>query len=115
MLTRRQFLVRTGAASLGLNTALLPVRSQEDTLPDGSAAKNMITPATQKAIDLGLAFLARSQHSDGSWGTGQYESNVAVSSLAALAMMAGGHQPSRGAYGPQVLKALEYTLSQEEE
>jgi Squalene-hopene cyclase C-terminal domain/Prenyltransferase and squalene oxidase repeat len=113
MWTRRQFVLRSGGALLTLvnGTRLLPA-ADRDTLPDGSAAKDMITPAAQQAIDQGLAFLSRCQHVDGSFGTGAYQGNVAVASLAALAMMAGGHQPDRGAYGNVVIKALRYVLDQ---
>src|SRR5262245_1550300 len=63
---------------------------------------NMITPATQEAIDRGLKFLADRQNVDGSFGSGQHQGNVAITSLAGLAFMAGGHQPGRGKYGLHV-------------
>jgi len=114
MITRRRFL-QTGSAALlvlysGPRRILADIR---DKVPDGSAAKDMITPACQQAIDAGLAYLAQNQHSDGSFGTGNYRGNVAITSLAALAMMSGGHQPGRGKYGKLVRDALEYVLSQE--
>src|SRR5947209_12377145 len=119
MLSRRRFL-QTGSAALltlaGLRALTQPgspavagARGSDirDKLPDGSAAKDMITPACQQAIDAGLAFLAQNQHhdkhNDGSFGTGGYEGNVAITSLGALAMMSGGQQPGRGKYG-QVVK-----------
>ena len=71
----------------------------------------MITPAAQQAIDQGLAHLARNQDRSGSFGSVQYSGNVAITSLSALAMMAGGHQPGRGMYGEVVSKALNYVLS----
>jgi hypothetical protein len=75
---------------------------------------DVVTPAAQKAIDQGLDFLSRSQHHDGSFGTGQYHGNVAITSLAALAFMAGGHQPRRGLHGGAVQSCLQYVLDQEE-
>src|SRR6266851_2383979 len=115
MLTRRRFLQTGGVAFFSLAAApgqnLADVR---DKLPDGSAAKDMITPACQQAIDAGLAYLAQSQHPDGSFGTEGYKGNVAITSLGALAMMSGGHQPGRGKYGKVVRDALEYVLSQEQ-
>src|SRR5712692_2700762 len=114
MLTRRRFLQTGSAALLALSSApgriLADVR---DKMPDGSAAKDMITPNCQQAIDAGLAFLAQNQYSDGSFGTGGYQGNVAITSLAALAMMSGGHQVGRGKYGKVVRDALEYVLQQE--
>lgn len=108
-LHRRSFLL--SASALALPSLL---HADEEKLPDGSAAKDMITPEVQKAIDRGLDYLARTQHEDGSWGDRQqFAGNVAVSSLAALAFMAGGHQPGRGKYGQMVLRALEYVLSKE--
>jgi hypothetical protein len=117
MCTRRRFLSRGTAAVLTLaGGGRLLQGDTRDALPDGSAAKGMITPAAQKAIDQGLEYLIRSQAAnDGSLGTGQYRGNVGITSLGALALMAGGHQPGRGAHGKAVTKALEYVLNQEED
>ena len=114
MWTRRQFLFRSSSAVLTLagSARLLPGGDRAN-LPDGSAAKDMITPAAQEAINQGLAYLARHQHQDGSFGFHpQYKGNVAITSLAGLAMMAGGHHPGRGAYGDVVARALRYVLDQ---
>lgn len=115
MLDRRHFLAHSAAGVLGLTggARLLDAQSR-DALPDGSAAKGMITPAAQKAIDQGLAWLAARQQRDHSFGTNQYSGNVAVTSLAGLAFMSGGHLPGRGPYGKVVSGALEFVLSQEE-
>jgi hypothetical protein len=75
--------------------------------------RNMITPATQEAIDAGLAYLGRNQNPDGSFGTNQHRGNVAITSLAGLAFMAGGHQPGRGRYGTNVTDAVRNILSLE--
>ncbi|MCS7046550.1 MAG: terpene cyclase/mutase family protein, partial [Gemmataceae bacterium] len=75
--------------------------------------QGMITPATQEAIDAGLAYLARQQHNDGSFGTNNNVGNVAITSLAGLAFMAGGHQPGRGRYGANVTRAVQNILSHE--
>src|SRR5262249_3925340 len=48
------------------------------------------------------------------WGTGGYAANVAVTSVSALAMMAGGHLPGRGKYGEHVKKALQFVIAQGE-
>src|SRR5262249_18736226 len=69
---------------------------------------------TSRAINNGLAYLAREQAPDGSWGTGQFQGNVAITSLAGLAFLAGGHQPGRGKYGKVVSRAVEYILSKED-
>jgi hypothetical protein len=115
MQTRRQFLCTTSATCVGLVLQTHTAQGQHrNGLPDGSAAKDMITPETQQLIDKGLAFLAQHQHADGSYGTVQYHGNVAITSLAALAMMAGGHQPGRGIYGDVVTRALRYVLDQDD-
>jgi prenyltransferase beta subunit len=118
MWSRRQFLSRSGLALLGTagTSFALPgdgPGSDEETLPDGSASKDMVTKATDEAIERGLKFLAARQHPDGSFGTGGYAGNVAVTSLAAMAFMAGGHQPNRNQYGQAVTKALTAVLAQE--
>jgi hypothetical protein len=116
MTTRRQFLLRGGLGLLGAAGTCLAVPGDvpesEAKVPDGSASKDMITPPTDRAIDRGLGFLSSRQHPDGSFGTGGYAGNVAVTSLAGLAFMAGGHQPNRGQYGREVTRALRFVLSQ---
>src|SRR5438045_2114072 len=83
MWNRRQFLSRGASsfAALAGGTALIGAADpvNRDVLPDGSAAKGMITPETQQAIDRGLAYLARNQNADHSFGTNLYMGNVAVS------------------------------------
>ncbi len=77
-------------------------------IPEGTL--EMMTKETDDAIKLGLAYLARTQNSDGSFGTGTYRGNIAVTSLAGLAFMASGSSPGRGPYGPQIDKALAYVM-----
>lgn len=71
-----------------------------------------ITPRARQAIDRGLAYLARTQNADGSWrthgSTGNYP--VAMTSLAGLAIMAGGNTPAQGQYAQNVSQALSYVL-----
>lgn len=115
MLDRRRF-VASAALSLGGFGLGAPAWSAAvpDRFPDGAASKGMINGAAQKAIDLGLSYLARNRNEDGSFGTFQYRGNVAITSLAGLAMMSGGHLPGRGIYGDTVLKALRYVMEQED-
>ena len=47
----------------------------------------MMTPDTDKTIKDGLDWLARTQNDDGSFGSGPYRGNIAVTSLAGLAFM----------------------------
>ena len=77
-------------------------------VPEGTL--EMMTPKTDEAIQNGLAWLARTQNADGSFGSGTYRGNIAVTSLAGLAFMASGSSPGRGPYGPQIDKALVYVM-----
>ena len=77
-------------------------------VPEGAAEQ--VTPETDRAIESGLAWLAKQQNSDGSYGSGAYRGNIAVTSLAGLAFMANGSSPGRGPYGPQIDKALQYVM-----
>ena len=124
MWTRRQFVSRGVLGLLGAGGVSMAMSGDgpkdaadksdpQEALPDGSASKDMITPQTDRAIERGLSYLAARQHADGSFGTNGYQGNVAVTSLAALAFMAGGSQPNRGPYGKEVTRALTFVLSQE--
>ena len=115
MVNRRRFLKQTSAAVIGMVAGGPRLHSDHrDRIGEGGVAKSMITPAAQQAIDQGLGYLAAHQHRDGSFGTIQYHGNVAITSLAALALMAGGHQPARGIYSDVVNRALRYVLDQDD-
>jgi hypothetical protein len=77
-------------------------------VPDGTA--EMMTPAVDRAIAAGLAWLARAQNEDGSFGSGTYRGNIAVTSVAGLAFMSAGSSPGRGPYGTPIDKALAYVM-----
>ena len=77
-------------------------------VPDGAA--EMLTPQTDRAIQIGLSWLAKNQNADGSFGSGTYRGNIAVTSLAGLAFMASGSSPGRGPYGSNIDKALLYVM-----
>lgn len=82
---------------------------------DEHPARDMITPEAQKAIDGGLAYLARSQQNDGAWGDRvPYHGNLAIVGLAGLAFLAGGHHPDRGPFGRNVTRALQFVLAHEQ-
>jgi hypothetical protein len=112
MSSRRDFLRAAGLGVLGVPS--LFAQPGAERTPDGAAAKDMVTPAAQRCIDLGLDYLARSQHRDGSFGERHYTGNVAITSLAGLAFMAAGHQAGRGLRGQVVLDALQYVMNQED-
>ncbi|HUY87628.1 MAG TPA: prenyltransferase/squalene oxidase repeat-containing protein [Pirellulales bacterium] len=110
---RRVFLARGLAAFGGAWLAGGPLQwaqgagDEED--PEKTAVE-LITPAAQKAIDLGLVFLARQQHDDGSFGSGGYSRNVAVCGLAGMAFMSSGSTPGRGPYGAQASRCVDFIL-----
>lgn len=91
-------------------TAMCDVPSAAEQTPEQNSAK-MITPKVEKAIERGLAVLASRQHDDGSFGTGNFRGNVAVTALAGMAMMSSGSTPGRGPYGSQISKSIDYLLS----
>jgi hypothetical protein len=106
-MNRRRFL----ASACGLAVAPpLAAWANNVSDPEKSAAE-MVTPAAQKAIDRGLAFLASRQHEDGSFGSGGYSRNVAVCGLTGMAFMAGGSTPGRGPYGKHVSKCIDFILA----
>lgn len=71
-----------------------------------------ITAAARSVIERGTAYLLRTQNRDGSWrthgATGNYP--VAMTSLAGLALMAGGNTPSAGPHARHVSSALTFIL-----
>ncbi len=77
-------------------------------IPEGTL--EMMTPETDRAIQNGLAWLARIQNSDGSFGSSTYRGNIAVTSVAGLAFMSAGSSPGRGPYGAPIDKALGYVM-----
>src|SRR5208337_2735569 len=82
--------------------------SRRGDVPEGTM--DMLTPDTDRAIQSGLAWLAKSQNADGSFGTGTYRGNIAVTSLAGLAFLSAGSSPGRGPHGAQIDKALSYVM-----
>ena len=70
----------------------------------------MMTAATDESINKGLAWLASQQNADGSYGSGAYRGNIAVTSLAGMAFLEAGSTPTRGRYAVNIDKALKYVL-----
>src|SRR5262245_4444669 len=116
MTTRRHYSLAVLGVALLMAVGAMAVlgNNDDDKLPDGSASKGMITKGAQEAVDQGLAYLEANQNNDGSFGTNNQIGNVAITSLAGLAFMAGGHQPGRGKYGKCVTKALNFILEHED-
>lgn len=77
----------------------LPLRADE--------TAHEITPLGEAALERGLAWLAKNQGTDGSWGT----SDLGLVSMGALAYMSAGHSPGLGRYGRELERALEFIAS----
>ena len=99
----------------------LPVRA------DAELGQDLVTPQTTRAIRRGTKFLVSLQRPDGSWPSdagkkinerysrfpkGSDVSHVGVTSLAALALLAGGHLPGRGPYGKAMERAIDFIAAQ---
>ena len=65
-----------------------------------------VTPESERALERGLAWLARHQGALGDWNC----DDLGLVSMGALAFLAAGHQPGRGRYGVVVDRALEAVL-----
>ncbi len=72
-----------------------------------SPLKNEYTPKIRNAIARGLKWLAARQNANGSFDSG----STAITSLGALAFVAGGNVPGQGPYGDNVSRALHYILA----
>lgn len=107
-LTRRRFLAAAGAAwGVGQFWKGATLCGQTAAQPDRAP---LVTEPAVAATQAGLAFLASRQLGDGSFGTEGYRRNVAVVSLAGLALLAQGSTAGRGAYGRQVDRCIDFLL-----
>jgi hypothetical protein len=89
------------------------------------------TPGTERAVELGLAFLARHQEADGSWslhgfaegrgdgyrraGAGQMQTNTAGTGLALLAFLGAGYTHTDGKYREVVSRGLDFLVRNQKE
>jgi hypothetical protein len=107
-MNRRTFMTRCGGAlaCLAGGGTIWHALAQER-----NQARDMLSPPQRDRIQESLRWLSQQQAADGFFGTGAYQGNAAVTSLAGLAFMAGGHQPGRGQFGDIVTKAVRYILS----
>ena len=94
------------------NNPALPLPAPEDGVGTGreQVRGDELTPEARAAIDRGIEWLVSQQQDDGSFA-GQRGGGTAVTSLAAIALMAGGHLPGRGRHGQVVSRAVDYVLA----
>ncbi|MBX3412652.1 MAG: terpene cyclase/mutase family protein [Pirellulales bacterium] len=109
--------VRAPVACAVLGLVLLagnrPVLAEPES-PEQTAGQ-FVTPASRKAVDAGLSFLASRQQEDGSFGSGGYSKNVAVCALAGMAFMGNGSTPGRGPYGKESERCVDFILAHTED
>jgi hypothetical protein len=106
--------MQSTAVALGLAGRAAAGERRAEKAPDDQPNKGMMTPKCETAIERGLKYLSGAQGEDGSFGTGTYPNNVAITSLAGLAFLAGGHVPGEGEHGKVVTKALTAVLDMED-
>lgn len=82
-----------------------------------SARPKLITAKAEKAIERGLAYLARTQSRDGAWrdggNYGRYP--VCMTAIGGLGLMAGGNTPVAGRYAENVRQAVEFVIGSQQE
>ena len=66
-----------------------------------------------QAIEKAQAWLAETQHSDGSWNSRYGNNNVGVNSYVILALMVGGDVPGEGKYSKNIGLGIQYLLNQQ--
>jgi hypothetical protein len=62
-----------------------------------------------RAVDRGVAFIAKGQLSNGSFLTA-FDGQPGVTSLCVMALLSRGHQPGKGPYGAQINRAVDFVL-----
>lgn len=99
------------AAALLVATGASGAAAQPGSSAENNAAAGEMTPELDRAVALALANLAETQSEDGSWNSGRFGKNVAITALACLAVMADGNMPGRGAYGAVIDRGVDFILS----
>jgi squalene cyclase len=74
-------------------------------------AQPKIDEPTRKSINRALEWLASKQNADGSWSAGGYDHNSGITSFALLAFLSQGHLPSRGRFGPEVVRGMHFLIA----
>jgi len=78
----------------------------------GPERPDLITPEAERAIEKGVAYLARTQSRDGAWRSGGMMGTYpcAMTGLAGLALLASGSTPNEGPYASNVRRSVDYLL-----
>jgi squalene cyclase len=91
-------------------TFCAPPLLAQSTSSQNNPGESEITEELDNAINSGMQYLASTQESDGSWDDGRFGKNVAITSLACLALMSDGHLPGRGQYADTVDRGVGFVL-----
>lgn len=84
---------------------------------DASPSNGPAGPQTEEAIELGLAFLARTQRKDGRWRLQDYDTEVlirsdtAATALSVLAFQGAGYTHRQFKYAPNVAKGIAFLVA----
>jgi hypothetical protein len=76
----------------------------------GESAELQVTPRQSRAIVKALDYIARKQNRDGSFAATNGQHRAAITGLAGLALLAGGHVPGRGKHAKVVEKAARFLI-----
>ncbi|MBI3830938.1 MAG: terpene cyclase/mutase family protein [Planctomycetes bacterium] len=115
MVNRTQVLAAIAIFSLLVSGVL---RGEEPAPPkeEGVSGFQGIVPKQEAAIEKAVAWLAKNQSKDGSWGSnganGEYR--MAMTGLAGLALLSAGITPGRGPYGKNVEEAIRFCLKHQQ-
>lgn len=102
----KQLIIISILVGLGLGLSLTLI-AQESTTDRKEEITPDITPDLMAAVERGLNCLSTTQSKTGRYGR---HYNVAVTSLAGLAFLAGGNLPGEGKYGDNLKSALRYII-----
>jgi uncharacterized protein YfaS (alpha-2-macroglobulin family) len=107
LLDRRHFL-RNIAITPGV-LAVTPLLAQP--AQDAPASDNLLDEKAAAALRSAHEYLVGRQQENGAFGTSGYRGNVAVCSLAGMALMSAGSTPGRGPHATAVNRFLSYVLA----
>jgi len=88
-----------------------PTSSPQDGGAQNNPLDTELTPEIDEAVRRGMDYLASTQLEDGSWASGRFGKNVAITALACLSFMADGNLPGRGPYADTVDRGVDFILN----
>jgi hypothetical protein len=76
----------------------------------GRRAELMVTPKQSQGIRRALDYIVRQQQRDGSFQAPRGQHRAAMTGLAGLALLSGGHVPGRGKHARAVVRAIRFLI-----